>query len=151
MDLSCALNTEMHLWYGSSSLAHSGQRCIPLHWVCYGAYISKSFTWVRAFRPLLNRLCIPALVPCLLAETGGKQMPARIFVGDGLKGQLHAACIPAGSLYLIFSPSWPWATQPRGSSPRYTLCLLKANHLKAGCLWTKPVPACCIFLRGNKE
>lgn len=79
-------------------------------------------------------------------------MPARIFIGDGLEGQLHAACIPAGSLYLFFSPSWPWAMQPRGSSPWYMALLAESKPLES----RMPVDQACasllhFSLRKNKE
>lgn len=103
--------------YGSSSLARDGQRCIPLRGsVREHTSATASRGWESSDHSGTDCAFssrIPGLVPRLLAETGGKHMPVRVFTGGGLQGQPYPAHIPAE--YLIFWPGWLWAIQPRGS------------------------------------
>ena len=88
--------------YGSSSLAHDGQRCIHLQGsVREHTSATASRGWESSDHSLTDCAFssrIPGLVPRLLAETGAKHMPVRVFIGGGLQGQLYPAHMPAESL-----------------------------------------------------
>ena len=82
------LQTGLHLQYVGSSLAHDGQRCILLQAsVREHSSATASHGWESSDHSLTDPAFssrIPGLAPRLLAETGGKHMPVRVFMGGGL-------------------------------------------------------------------
>lgn len=76
-------------------------------------------------------------------------MPVRVWTWGWSSGSAvsspHSCCVPLPHLLAQLAPGHP-AQRFLATSTR---CLWKTNHLKVGCLWAKPAPACCLLLRGN--
>lgn len=112
-----------------------------------------SLTWVGVFRPLLDKPCIQLQNSCLSPSSAGCNRWQAcacegLYWGWSSRSAVsspHSCCVPPPHLLAQLALGHP-AQRFLATSTR---CLWKTNHLKVGCLWAKPAPACCLLLRGN--
>lgn len=76
-------------------------------------------------------------------------MPVRGCAGGGLQGQLYPAHVPSASPLHHLLAQLALGHPAQRFLAVSTRCLWKTNHLKVGCLWAEPAPACCLLLSGN--